>query len=63
MLQENQLTLLTFFKKYNSCNCLLGSGLNYIFHWETQLLIACKSLLSLLCDVYLLKTCENKDVL
>ena len=60
---ESQLTLLAFLEKYTSCACLLGSGLNYIFHWETQLLIDCKFLFGSLCYLYLSETCENRDVL
>ena len=55
--------LIDFFEKYTSCVCLLGSGLNYIFHWKVQLLIACKSLFNTLCNFYLWETREKRDVL
>ena len=54
--------LFDFFEKYTSCACFLGSGLNCIFHWKPQLLITCKSLFYSLCDLYLSKTCEKRDV-
>ena len=50
-----------FFEKYTSCACLLGSGLNSIFHWKAWLLITCKSIFNTLCDLYLSKTCEKRD--
>ena len=51
-----------FFEKYTFFACLFGSGLNCIFHWKAQLLIICRSLLNSLCDLYLSKAYEKRDV-
>ena len=54
--------LFDFFKKFISCACLLGSGINYNFNWKAQLLITCNSLFNSLSDLYLSKTCEKRNV-
>ena len=59
---KSELTLLAFFEKYTFYTCLLGYGLSRIFHWEAQLFIACKSLFSSLCDVYLSERCGKRDI-
>ena len=45
-----------------SRNCLLGSGLKFIFHWKIQLLILAKLLLSSFADVFMSCVTDNKDV-
>ena len=45
-----------------SCACLVGSGLNFIFHWKIHSLIFSRSWLRSFAEVSMPWTTENKDV-
>ena len=44
-----------------SCACLVGSGLKFIFHWNTQVLVLVESLFNSLADLAIFSTTENSD--
>ena len=48
--------------KVSSWACLVVSGLKFIFHWVTHLLILSKSLLRLFAEALMSYITENKDV-
>lgn len=54
--------LFDFWLKMTTWACLVGSGLNLIFHLKVQLLILAKSWFSLLADVFISPVTEKKDV-
>ena len=56
------LILLIFLLKITSWACLLGSGLNIIFHWKVQLLIFMKSLFKSFAVEFISWTTENREV-
>ena len=55
-------TLSCLCKKQTSVGCLVGSGLNSIFHWGAHWLINFKSLLGSISDFLLLIAFEKSDV-
>ena len=54
--------LFAFRIKINFWACWVKSGLKFIFHWKSQLLINSKSLLRLFADVWVSCTKESKEV-
>ena len=51
-----------FLEKITSFACLLGSGLNCIFHRKTHLLIFSKSEFNCFADISISQTFEKKEV-
>ena len=48
-------------KKITSYACLLGSGLQIIFHWFAQAFILLKSLFKLVADKFILSATEKSE--
>ena len=53
---------LNFQLKITSLAHLVRSGLKFVFHWNTQVLISAKSLLKSLTELVIFSTTENRDV-
>ena len=54
--------MFNFLKKTTSCACLLGSVLNYIFHWKAHLLIFSKPVFISFADISVSWTFAKREV-